>query len=157
MERKHIMERRTNRTDYRNHVYLTTAGIALLFLLGGFAANPVAADSPDYTAPAISDVHVTNITYEDATISWVTNEPATSQIEYDSDLTYGETTPLDSSMVSDHFITLNNLHNGKDYHFRVKSIDSAGNVSISPNTEFVTDTAPRMLGIPRHSRCSCHH
>jgi hypothetical protein len=149
------MERSAPRTNHRSRGYLPLAGLMLLFLLVGFAANPVAADSSGSTAPVISDIRVTDITHADATISWVTSELATSQVEYDTDLTFGEITPLDGSTVSNHAVTLNNLDNSKAYHFRVKSVDSAGNVSTSPDTVFVTDTAPRMLGVPRHSRCSC--
>ena len=111
----------------------------------------------DNTPPVISDVVTTDITHESATITWVTNELAIGQVEYDTNFSYGNTTPPETSMLLNHTIVLNNLNGGIPYHFRVNSSDSSGNISTSPDTTFITAKPPRMLGPTsyQHLDCKC--
>jgi hypothetical protein len=110
-------------------------------------------DPRDVTAPVISDITITNVTHASATISWITSEFARSHVEYDTDLSYRNTTAPGNGTV--HNVTLDNLDISATYHFRIKSTDPAGNVSTSPDEIFVTSTPPRMLGTTPSQRGSC--
>ncbi|MEW6102180.1 MAG: transporter [Candidatus Omnitrophota bacterium] len=61
-------------------------------------------------------------------ITWKTDKPSTSQVEYTEDISLGYTniTPLDTNLVTSHRIILKNLKAGTTYHYRVRSRDAAG-------------------------------
>jgi len=94
----------------------------------------------DITAPLITNVSADSITEFTATISWTTNEPATSQVEYGKTTAYGLTTLLDSELVTSHSVSLTGLDPGSTYHFIVKSEDLAGNNAISDDYTFIITT-----------------
>ncbi len=96
--------------------------------------------APDTTAPSITNVSAESITEFTATISWTTDEPATSQVEYGTTTAYGLTTPLDSELVTSHSISLTGLDPGSTHHFIAKSEDLAGNEAISDDYTFITIT-----------------
>ncbi len=117
------------------------------------------AEPSDRMAPAITGIKVTGITYEGATIEWVTDELATGQVEYGTTLIYGKITPQDGCYLFEHDITLDSLDVDRPCHFRIRSVDSSGNVAVSADNVFVTLTAPRTAGIvpSRHPRCRCRY
>jgi peroxiredoxin len=90
------------------------------------------------TALAISDIQVSSITDLSATISWVTDEAATSQVEYGTTDAYGSNTPLDESLITSHNITLTGLTPATTYHFKVKSKDANENEVASQDQTFTT-------------------
>jgi enediyne biosynthesis protein E4 len=92
----------------------------------------------DTRAPAISQVATSNITMTAATVSWNTDEPADSHIEYGRDTNYGSLSILNNDFVTLHAITLSNLAAGTTYHFRVQSRDAAGNLALSNDFTFTT-------------------
>ena len=96
----------------------------------------------DTTAPVISNVTVSDITETTVTITWTTDEPATSQVEYGPTTSYGSTTTLDEDLVTSHSVSLSELQPDTTYHFRVKSKDQAGNDAISDDSSF--NTAPSL-------------
>jgi len=110
------------------------------------AASP---PSPDTTAPVISEVAVSGITDSAATITWTTDEPATSQVEYGTTSSYDSTTTLDEALVTSHSVSLTGLEGDTAYHFRVKSQDEAGNEAVSTDETFTTsaeaDTTPPVI------------
>ncbi|MEW6324490.1 MAG: fibronectin type III domain-containing protein, partial [Nitrospirota bacterium] len=67
------------------------------------------ASAPDTTPPVLSAIAAGSITSSGAVITWTTNEPATSQVEYGTTTVYGATTPLGSSLVTSHSRTLSGL------------------------------------------------
>lgn len=95
----------------------------------------------DATPPVISQVDVPNITAPSATISWATDEPATSQVEYGETEAYDSTTPLDEELTTSHSVTLTGLEPDTIYHFMVKSKDASGNETIS-ETDQTFETPP---------------
>ena len=115
-------------------------------------ANPVPAtgsngsvtvtQSGDVTPPVISGVSASNITSGGATISWTTNEPSDSQVEYGTTTAYGNSTALNPSMVTSHSQNLTGLTPGTLYHYRVKSRDAAGNLATSGDYTFTTSSTP---------------
>jgi outer membrane lipoprotein-sorting protein len=107
------------------------------------------ATPPDTTAPVISGVAASNITTTSATITWTTDELATSQVEYGLTTSYGSTTPLNSTLVTSHSISLPALTSGTTYHYRVKSKDASNNQAVSGDYTFTTasagDTTPPLI------------
>jgi phosphodiesterase/alkaline phosphatase D-like protein len=85
----------------------------------------------DNVAPSISGVNAgTSATA--ATITWATNEPASSRVDYGTSpgaLTQNVTSP---SMVTSHSISLTGLTTGVTYHYRVTAVDPSGNIATSP-------------------------
>ncbi|MBM3141988.1 MAG: redoxin domain-containing protein [Chloroflexi bacterium] len=93
---------------------------------------------PYATSPMISGVKVFNITDSSATITWQTDRPATSQVEYGETDSYSLITPPDEELTTYHSITLTGLKPTNTYHFRVKTEDAGGNEAISEARTFIT-------------------
>ncbi len=94
-------------------------------------------DKTDKEAPQISEITVVNIRAESVEIKWQTDEEATSFIEYGQDDNYGRTYGQ-WEMALDHSVILNNLNPETEYHFRVLSSDSWGNLAQSDDMVFKT-------------------
>ncbi len=92
----------------------------------------------DTVAPVVSNVAVSSITISTAVITWTTDEPSNSQVQYGTTTAYGSTTPLDSTLAASHVVNLSGLTRGTLYHFRVKSSDAAGNLTNSADFTFTT-------------------
>ena len=101
---------------------------------------------PDTTGPVISSVNSSSITVSGATITWSTNELATSQVEYGLTEEYGSTTTLDATKGNSHSVEMTDLKAGKTYHYRVISKDAANNEKVSD--DFTFTTASRSGGMP---------
>jgi hypothetical protein len=95
----------------------------------------------DNVAPTISAVTASAVTTSGATIAWTTNESSDSQVEYGTTTSYGSTTPLNTTLVGAHTVSLSGLASSTLYHYRVRSRDAAGNASVSPDFTFTTATA----------------
>jgi hypothetical protein len=93
---------------------------------------------PDTTPPVISDVNAVNIVMMGATITWDTDEPATSRVQYGATAIYGNSTLEDSNLVTGHSVNITDLIPGIEYHYRVISKDSSGNEKISIDYTFKT-------------------
>jgi len=91
----------------------------------------------DTTAPVISNV-AAGVTTTTATITWTTNENSDSQVEYGPTQAYGQSTALDTALVTAHSQGLSGLTPGTLYYYRVKSRDAAGNLTTSAEFTFTT-------------------
>ena len=98
-------------------IALLVVALILTALLVGCANG----EEADKTPPVISSVLVANITETSATITWTTDEPATSQVEYGLTTSYGMTTTLEEELVTSHSVSLSGLDASTMYQFRVKS------------------------------------
>lgn len=102
---------------------------------------PPAAIAPpkDTTAPAISDVKVSEVGPASAVVSWTTSEPSTSEVNYGLSTAYG-LAAVDANMVTNHKVTLSSplISQGTIYHFAVKSADPAGNAATGSDQTFTT-------------------
>ncbi len=98
---------------------------------------PPGSGGGDTTAPVISNVVVSAITATSATISWTTDETASSRVDYGLDTTYGQTANGNGPVTS-HSVTLTNLVPGTLHHYRVSSSDASGNTVRSVNLSFET-------------------
>jgi uncharacterized repeat protein (TIGR02543 family) len=84
----------------------------------------------------ISNVEVTE-GQTTATITWQTNEPATSVVNYGLTAAYGDT-EQDLTLVTDHSITLTGLSMETTYHYQIQSEDAQTNVSSTDDATFTT-------------------
>lgn len=73
-------------------------------------------------------------------VTWTTDEPATSQVEYGegSGTTYSQKTQEDSNFGFNHLVVISNLTPSKVYHLRSVSKDEAGNETKSIDTVTIT-------------------
>ncbi len=106
--------------------------------------SPISSDTIilDATAPVISVVTATNISGTSATITWTTDELATSQANYGLTTSYGSTTTIDNILVTSHSHIISGLNPNTTYNYRVRSKDAAGNERVSGNFTFTTAAAP---------------
>ena len=91
--------------------------------------------------PSISAVAATNVGLSTATVSWTTDQPSSSQVEYGTTTAYGSTTTLDPATVLSHTQNLSGLALATTYHFRVLSTNSVGTTA-SPDATFNTLSGP---------------
>lgn len=100
----------------------------------------------DRTFPVISAVSVdyANVTDSSVVVTWLTDEleGASSQVEYGLDESYGLSSPLGSTPVTSHSVTVSGLLPATAYHYRVRSTDPAGNETVSGDYTFVTRPEP---------------
>jgi hypothetical protein len=101
-----------------------------------------AAAPPDTTAPVISSISTSGVGENAATVSWTTDEPADTVVEYGTTTAYGSATPLSAPLVKAHSAVLTGLSPGTVYHYRVKSRDGAGNLAVSDDQTFTTAVPP---------------
>ena len=92
----------------------------------------------DGITPQISAVVPTLVTTSTATITWVTDEPSTSQVQYGLTSVYSKSTRAKRKKHTTHQVTIKSLSPGTTYHFRVKSKDKSGNVAYSADSVFTT-------------------
>jgi hypothetical protein len=96
------------------------------------------ADVFTYNAgPVISNVQST-ANKRNATVTWTTDVPADSQVEYGTTTGYGSFSALDSTLVTAHSVTITSLSRFTTYHYRVYSKNSAGQLTISGDFTFTT-------------------
>src|SRR5438445_4000470 len=102
--------------------------------------------TPASNAPVISGVTVTSLSATSATIQWTTNTASDSQVEYGLTTSYGSTTTLNPALVTSHSAALSGLTDSTTYHYRVKSKDASGNLSVSSDSTFTTlDATPPIV------------
>ncbi len=96
----------------------------------------------DTAPPVISGVAAGDFGATSATVTWTTNEPSSSQVEYGLTMAYGLLSPLFPGPVTAHSVTLTGLTSGTVYNYRARSVDRAGNEAMSGNFLFRTALAP---------------
>jgi hypothetical protein len=92
----------------------------------------------DRQPPVVSNIAVPKRTATSAVITWTTDEPSTSQVEFGLTASYGHVSPLDPALVKQHEVTLLNLAALTTFHARVRSTDAAGNTATSADFTFTT-------------------
>jgi hypothetical protein len=93
----------------------------------------------DEDGPVIGETAAGVVGATTATVTWTTDEPATSQVLFRrvGEASYQQS-PIDSALITDHAVTLSGLMPDTDYEFHVTSADAAGNVSVSVDQPFRT-------------------
>jgi chitodextrinase len=103
------------------------------------ASNSASVTTPaDTVPPVLSGISASNISSASATISWATDKPSTSQVNYGTTASYGAQTVLNSMLMTSHSQTLSGLIASTTYHYQVASTDSSGNTATSGDLTFVT-------------------
>jgi phosphodiesterase/alkaline phosphatase D-like protein len=97
--------------------------------------------APDLTPPVVSNILTSLVTSSSARVSWTTDEIADTQVDYGLTTAYGSTTPLDTVLGTGHAAELTGLSPATLYHYRVRSRDASGNLTVSPNQTFTTVAA----------------
>jgi len=95
-------------------------------------------DPADTTSPIITEVASSDITEISVVITWTTDEPCDSQIEYGDTDIYATSSTLMTTLVTSHTVNLTGLTPETTYHFRVKSSDASGNQAMSDDYSFAT-------------------
>ncbi len=98
----------------------------------------------DTASPVISSFAATTTT-SSATLTWTTNEPATTQIQWGTTTSYGNTTTLDATLTTSHSVSLTGLAANTIYHAQALSSDQAGNSAASSDLAFTTLASPQTL------------
>jgi hypothetical protein len=101
---------------------------------------------PDTTPPVITNVGSGSLDTI-ALITWNTDEPATSQVEYGVNPTLSISTTETTGYVTSHIVTLTGLFTNTTYVYRVYSKDAAGNPAASEIFSFTTLTAEDLTRI----------
>lgn len=127
--------------------YLDALKVAIEDIAGdsgnGFAlVNPI--PIPDTTAPVISNLTNVNVNATTRTITWNTNEPSTSVVNFGITTAYGSN-QTNTTLVTAHSVTLNNLAGNTTYNYQVRSADAAGNIATSANNTFTTPALPATI------------
>lgn len=83
-----------------------------------------------------------------ATVTWTTDAPSDSQVEYGLSTSYGQSSLLNTAMTTNHSVTVSSppLSSGTSYHYRVKSKNATGILTTSSDQTFTTlQSAPSFL------------
>jgi regulation of enolase protein 1 (concanavalin A-like superfamily) len=98
------------------------------------SADPISPE--DGGGPGITLINVTP-TSSSAIVTWTTDRPTTSLVNYGPTATYGSSTTLDPTLVTSHSATLIGLTCGSTYHYSITSTDGSSNTIVSPDATFV--------------------
>ena len=108
-------------------------------IANNYATSTAVSFTVDNTPPVISSIASTTDT-TDATVTWMTNEPATSIVNYGTTSSYG-TASTSAALATSHSITLTGLTSDTLYHFQIQSADGQGNTATSNDQTFTSSTA----------------
>jgi hypothetical protein len=90
------------------------------------------------TPPVISSVATTNVSQTSVTVTWTTDQPATSQVNYGTTTGYGSSSGLSQTLVTAHSVALTGLTAGTTYDFDVTSANATAQSTTSPNSMVTT-------------------
>jgi hypothetical protein len=97
----------------------------------------VTTKSADTAPHVISSVLAGNLTSTSAVISWTTDKPADTKVEYGKTVEYTKAASL-GDLKTDHSIRLRRLNPSTQYHFRALSTGEDGSQAISNDFTFTT-------------------
>ncbi|OGY23134.1 MAG: hypothetical protein A2172_02020 [Candidatus Woykebacteria bacterium RBG_13_40_15] len=96
--------------------------------------------NPPQTAPVVSSVSATSTT-DAATITWTTDQPSTSKVDYGTTASFGKSLSS-ASLVTSHTMSLTNLAANTTYYYKVYSTNSSGLTGSSGTLSFSTKALP---------------
>lgn len=108
----------------------------------GQLATSIIGHLPQTNVNGVSNIAVSNVTYESATISWQSDNPSTTLVYYGLTSNYGDTSSFDGGYNSSHVVSLTGLKASTTYHFQVVGTDTNGNYAYSIDNTFVTPARP---------------
>jgi hypothetical protein len=102
----------------------------------------------DEKKPVLSAIGAPVRSSNSVVITWSTDEPATSQVQYGTEEgSYTKTSVLDNTLTLNHVVTLSDLVPERTYHYRVISKDNAGNESVSGDNTVTTTEDGVVVGV----------
>lgn len=111
--------------------------LIILMLFFGLSAH-----SAQAAAPVISGVSISNITAQGATVTWTTDTASGSLVDFGLTTSYGTTLGDPAERVTSHAVVLTGLTPLTLHHFRVRSINAAGQETIQAGFTVTTTAAP---------------
>jgi len=108
----------------------------------------------DTIGPEVSEVKVDVLPVSDSTdaasiiISWKTDKPATTQVEYDDKATgdkYDNQTVENKNLGTNHTVFIKDLSSSTNYRFRIVAKDKRGNLTQTKAATFITPTKEKSL------------
>jgi len=129
-----------------SNLFLVLATVAMTCLNGCVGMVTSGGGNPPGGAPAITvgGLLAGQVSSNSAQINWTSNVPGDSQVDYGTTSAYGTSTPLDSTLVTSHSVSLSSLSASTTYHYRAKSKDASRNSAASGDATFTTSAAPDM-------------
>lgn len=117
-----------------NSVPRLALGFICLWLMGCASVGKIGPLSE--AGNAASNINVSTST--NVTITWATDQPASSQVEYGPTTAYASLSSLDPTLTTSHSVTLTGLATKTVYHCRVLSTNAAGIPVTSGDLTFTT-------------------
>ncbi|HSR89573.1 MAG TPA: peptidoglycan-binding protein [Candidatus Udaeobacter sp.] len=120
-------------------------------LIAAQEAGNAKASNKDKTPPVISGVESFSVSTSSASIAWVTDEPADSDIDYGVAPGLNLHGPANSTLLTSHIIVLSGLIPNTNYSFCVISVDDSHNRArdcghaFITNSDIPTDTNPPVI------------
>jgi len=102
----------------------------------GVSSNSQSSQSNGQSENAVSNPQA--VASSSANITWTTNQPASSEVEYGTTTAYANTSPLDPTLTMSHSVTLTGLTKSTLYHYRVISVNAHGGQTTSGDLTFAT-------------------
>jgi phosphodiesterase/alkaline phosphatase D-like protein len=108
----------------------------------------------DTAGPVISNVKTDILpigaddSYASVIVSWQTDKPATTLVEYDEGILGGKYTKQsieDKTLNNSHTVIIKDLKPSSSYHFKIVSKDKRGNLGQSPDHTFVTPSKEKSI------------
>ena len=87
---------------------------------------------PDATPPVISQLTGQSVSTTSESVSWTTDEPATSRVDYGTSANSLNSSAGDPALTTAHSLTLTGLTSSTPFFFRATSADASDNSSTSP-------------------------
>lgn len=128
-----------NTVDTTTSTKVTTNGSGVLSYSGSSTTNRQYRVYSDDTAPTATNL-ATTPTQTTVSISWTTNESASTKVDYGLTTAYGSSTAEQNTYtrVTSHSTTLTGLAACTRYHYRVRSKDTAANELVGDSNYFIT-------------------
>ncbi len=128
-------------------VYLILLVLVLAGGSFGCAGLASSGSNPKANPPAkiaVSNIGASSVAATSANITWTTNVGGSSQVFYGTSSNYGQSTAVNSTMLTSHSVSLSGLTPSTLYHYQVVSVDASNNSASSPDATFttLTDAAP---------------
>jgi LmbE family N-acetylglucosaminyl deacetylase len=99
---------------------------------------------PDLTPPVITSIGSSS-TGAVATVTWTTDEPATSEVRYGPTAAYEAGSVIREGLRRTHSVVVHGLACGTTYHFRIRSLDAANNEALSADQTVQTAACPTVI------------
>ncbi len=131
----------TNLSPHTNYIFRVKSkpfGTSVATVSGNHEFNTLAGTVLASAPADVSNVQSPGITTSTAMIAWNTDVNATGEVQYGISTAYGEYAAPDANLSMSHAIVLSDLAPSTLYHYRVKSVNVAGDITYSEDYAFTT-------------------